>query len=170
MGRQTTSTKSVADYFRERLLAKSLGNSPPSTPKLAEDEDHYAPRARLGSKSHLQMPQSAIDSLSSGHQSSKILSFKPSTSLPATDIEVNIPQENTQRKDDTRKREKKKKVVVNEENSIERRDKTGKKDKKKRKKESTKDVTSNDAEAETTRAETRTRRRVDEGGNDTSNS
>ncbi|KAE9408664.1 hypothetical protein BT96DRAFT_913804 [Gymnopus androsaceus JB14] len=48
----TTSTKSVADYFKERLLAKASGKSTPLTSVVTRDEEEdESPRHGLGSAS-----------------------------------------------------------------------------------------------------------------------
>ena len=46
----TTSTKSVAEYFKEKLLSKSSGSSTPTNSKMDPDDDAYdAPRGGIGS-------------------------------------------------------------------------------------------------------------------------
>ena len=46
----TTSTKSVAEYFKEKLLSRSSGSSIPTNRKMDPDDDAYdAPRGGIGS-------------------------------------------------------------------------------------------------------------------------
>jgi Pin2-interacting protein X1 len=48
MEKLTTSTKSVMDYFKEKLLAKSNGASGSGTPAVVEEDEGLAPRRGLG--------------------------------------------------------------------------------------------------------------------------
>jgi Pin2-interacting protein X1 len=48
MEKLTTSTKSVMDYFKEKLLAKSNGASGSGTPPAVEEDEGLAPRRGLG--------------------------------------------------------------------------------------------------------------------------
>lgn len=45
----TTSTKSVADYFKEKLLSRSSGTSTPINSKTDADDAYDAPRGGIGS-------------------------------------------------------------------------------------------------------------------------
>jgi Pin2-interacting protein X1 len=167
MSRQTTSTKSVADYFRERLLAKSLGVSLPSTPKPAvdEDEDDTSPRAGLGSsKSLLQITLSSLDNDAENRQLSKSVS---PTILDAADTSTSTHHADTPQSDDTRKREKKqekKEKCVHSKDSYSKEggDKTEKKDGKERKKKEKLKDSASEAEAKAARKKARAERRAAE--------
>ncbi|KAG5645428.1 hypothetical protein DXG03_006252 [Asterophora parasitica] len=90
----TTSTKSVADYFKEKLLAKSSsksgsGSVTPGTP-VEEEEEPYedaAPRGGLGSsRLKVEVAEESLDSQSQRIGLSKFSSLMTSTFLSATTL------------------------------------------------------------------------------------
>ena len=88
MEKLTTSTKSVSDYFKERLLAKASTRSI-SVPKLEDtkprcdsDVEDYTPRGGLGaSRAQMTGPESEPTFTTTSKFASMFAGFTPSTTI-----------------------------------------------------------------------------------------
>jgi Pin2-interacting protein X1 len=113
----TTSTKSVADYFRDKLRARSSaksGTTTPATPRTEyEAEAHEAPRGGLGSSRHnLETPKLLSSSLPTlnapTHQSAsqKLAVDNPSAETSTSeDISFTEPSQSTTKKKRTKEKD-----------------------------------------------------------------
>ncbi|KAG6828074.1 hypothetical protein H0H92_009336 [Tricholoma furcatifolium] len=135
----TTSTKSVADYFKEKLLAKSSksGTQTPSTPlpDTQENDSYDTPRGGLGASRMLSIQADEADAEVQRVGLSKFSSLMSSTFLSATTLLSTIDpstEDSTPTSSDTPKvKEKRKKELADGNVEEERR---SKKEKKKRRK------------------------------------
>ncbi|KAI1798332.1 hypothetical protein LXA43DRAFT_979865 [Ganoderma leucocontextum] len=135
----TVSSKSVMDYFKEKLAAKSRPSSSPSTPALAEEADDYDERPRMGlGASRLRQEASleveerrGLGGIGSGSRLSFASMFTSATVMRSTEVvpevdaedEVDEDGESTAKKskvkkDKERKKEKKSKKEKGKEKEL----------------------------------------------------
>jgi Pin2-interacting protein X1 len=108
LGSLTTSTKSVADYFRDKLLFKSsakTGTAPVALRSECEAEAHDAPRSGLGSsRPNPDKPRFSISSVPAPQESSvskptsEIISIECQEPIASKDISLEKTSSSTKKK------------------------------------------------------------------------
>ncbi|KAG5636639.1 hypothetical protein H0H81_007348 [Sphagnurus paluster] len=156
----TTSTKSVADYFKEKMLAKAKSGSGSATPRVPDDKqaEEEAPRGGLGlgaSRLRVEVAEDGLDAdrprmgLGSKFSSSSLMAAtfaspvcdvtpeEPSEAVTPVCDEPKKKEKRKKKKDDVEEdgQEEKKKRKEETEDELEEQDEQEKKKKKKEKKE-----------------------------------